>query len=98
MRGGGANGYTCRTCGQVTMTYHVDEGTTPMFLRCRATDGCNGEAVSMMYPPGPVPDHLAALPRWEWYRPTPKEVRHMGPAYREHIQRGGLALRGPVTP
>lgn len=94
---GAVNGYTCKVCGRVTMTYHVDDGVTPMFLACRATDDCRGEAVSMMYPPGPVPDSLAALPRWEWYRPTPHAAKRMGPAMRDHIERGGLALRGPVT-
>jgi len=96
MNGGMANGYTCKRCGRITMTYHVDKGTTPMYLRCRATGQCNGEAVSMMYPPGPVPAHLAALPRWEWYRPTPQQARRMDPAMRDHIARGGLALRGPA--
>ncbi|HTF52208.1 MAG TPA: hypothetical protein VK735_32595 [Pseudonocardia sp.] len=95
MNGGVANGYTCKSCGQVTMTYKVDEGVTPMFLRCRATEGCNGEAVSMMYPPGQVPAHLAGLPRWEWYRPSPRQTERMSAAMRDHIERGGLALRGP---
>jgi hypothetical protein len=94
----GANGYTCERCGGVTMTYHVDEGTTPMFLMCRATVGCEGQAVSMMYPPGPVPPDLAALPRWEWYRPSKRALKHMNPGMRDHVERGGVVLRGPVAP
>lgn len=89
----GVNGYTCHHCGEVTMTYHVDEGVTPMFLTCRATEGCTGRAVSMMYPPAPFPGELAALPRWEWYRPSPRAAKRMNPAMRDHVRRGGLALR-----
>jgi hypothetical protein len=95
-----ANGYTCNVCEQVTMTYHVDEGTTPMFLRCRATEGCDGQATSMMYPfdNGWIPPELAALPRWEWYAPTEQQARQAGHIeVRDHVQRGGLLLRGPVT-
>ena len=94
------NGYTCKQCGGVTMTYHIDDGVTPMFLLCRATTdpNCNGEAVSMGYPfdeHNPIPEHFTHLPRWEWYRPSSKEIRKMGQDYRDHIMRGGLALRSP---
>lgn len=89
----GPNGYKCQDCGQITMTYHVDDGVTPMFLACRATEDCTGRAVSMMYPPGPLPAELAELPRWEWYRPSRRAVRRMDRAMRDHVARGGLVLR-----
>ena len=92
----GANGYQCKACGGITMTYHVDEGVTPMLLRCRAKKDCIGEAVSMMYPDGPVPEPLASLPRWEWYRPGDDHV--MSADMRAHVARGGLMLRGPENP
>lgn len=91
----GVNGYHCGTCRKITMTYHVDEGVTPFYLRCRATEGCTGDAMSMMYPEGPIPDEFAALPRWEWYIPDAEEMKGMSDAWREHVARGGLALRGP---
>jgi hypothetical protein len=92
----GANGYRCPNCGKVTMTYHVDDGVTPFYLRCRADGGC-GEAmaISLGYPDGPIPDELAALPRWEWYLPDAEELAGMDEEWRVHIARGGLALRGP---
>ena len=92
----GANGYHCPGCKQITMTYHVDPGVTPFYLRCRAAGGCGKEmAVSMGYPPGPIPEDLAALPRWEWYIPDAEELEGMNEEWRVHIARGGLALRGP---
>jgi hypothetical protein len=41
------NGYQCPTCGAVTVTIDVDDGATPMMLRCRKTPGCEGVAQSM---------------------------------------------------
>lgn len=91
------NGYLCQRCLGMTITVHVDEGTTPMYLRCRARTGCSGEAVSQFYSlPDPLPEELAALPRWEWYRPTGAELGELSPYMREHIERGGVALRPPA--
>lgn len=88
------NAYRCDKCGGNTVTLDVDEGVTPMFLGCRADGtetGCDGRAVSMGYPKGPAP--AWAVPQWEWYKPAPIEMRGMSPEMRDHIQRGGLALR-----
>lgn len=79
------NQYTCGECGGVITTIDRDEGTTPMFLSCRATDGCDGRMSSSCYrvPKGLVPDH-------EWYKPDklPRE-----PGMRQHVQMGGLLIR-----
>lgn len=33
---GAVNVYRCRECGGETVTVNLDDGVTPMFLRCRA--------------------------------------------------------------
>lgn len=88
------NSYRCDTCSRYTVTIDRHKGVTPMFLGCRADGtetGCDGRAVSMCYPKGPRPSW--AVPAWEWYKPDADELRRMDPAMRDHIQRGGLALR-----
>ena len=88
------NAYRCDDCGRYTVTIDRDEGVTPMFLGCRADGtegGCKGRAVSLGYPKGPRPSW--AVPAWEWYKPGPIEMRGMSPEMRDHVQRGGLALR-----
>lgn len=77
------NQYTCETCGGVITTIDRVEGTTPMFLNCRATPGCEGRSVSSMYRVNP---HLK--PDWEWYRP--KKAKG---ANREYVEMGGLLIR-----
>ncbi len=77
------NQYTCDTCGGVITTIDRDEGTTPMFLNCRATPGCDGRSVSSMYRVSP---HLK--PEWEWYRPKKAKGEN-----REHVAMGGLLIR-----
>jgi hypothetical protein len=89
------NAYRCDDCGRYTVTIDRDEGVTPMFLGCRA-DGtedyaCGGRAVSLGYPKGPRPSW--AVPAWEWYKPDAAELARMSPEMRDHVQRGGLALR-----
>lgn len=89
------NGYICAKCRKPTMTVDVDEGVTPMFLGCRATEGCDGMAQSMMYPKGERPKHLPA-PAFEWYKPTRKEVEATEAEYPgsiQHWEQGGLFLR-----
>lgn len=90
---GDVNGYRCKTCGQITTTVHVDQGVTPMFLACRATEGCDGTAVSFGYQ---APADRLPAPSFEWYRPTGRELARMSAAMVDHVAQGGLVLR-PVT-
>lgn len=93
---GGPNPYQCKACGQLTITVHLHHGVTPMFLACKR---CGGEAVSAMYPDGPIPAELAHEAVWEWYRPGQDEYGRLVGARRDHIDRGGvmLRLRQPAT-
>lgn len=81
------NDYTCRKCGKSIITQEVDEGTTPMLLKCRATEGCNGDMISGMYQ---VDQDSPAT--FEWYKPK----RAKNPAEREYLDMGGLLIR-PVS-
>jgi hypothetical protein len=106
---GEINGWRCDRCELITYAIHVDDGVTPMFLACRATgklEGCEGMGTSLMYPPPPVPDHVLAETRWEWYKPEPPKRRFdittgkfftpldsLTPAARQHVEQGGLLLR-----
>lgn len=77
------NQYTCDTCGGVITTIDRAKGTTPMFLNCRATDGCNGRMHSSMYHVSPT-----LKPEWEWYRPKKAKGDE-----REYVEMGGLLIR-----
>jgi hypothetical protein len=100
------NPYKCKVCGGITMTRHVDDGVTPMYLGCRAMGEnpltgqlkCEGTAVSGMYPNDPVPPSLRRLKVWEWYSPEASEFIKLNPYMRDHVEMGGLLLRGPVDP
>lgn len=48
------------------------------------------------YPRAPLPDHVRGTVAWEWFRPSRRRIRRMDPAMRDHIDRGGVALR-PIT-
>jgi hypothetical protein len=98
---GKKNAYQCRKCGKYTITVDVDEGVTPMLLGCRA-DGsleptCEGQAVSMFYPPEPWPDDVPTEPQFEWFRPTGAEYDALSPEMKEHVDKGGLDLRVKVS-
>lgn len=97
-RRGEVNGWTCDRCGETTYCVHVDDGVTPMFLACRAHGeaGSCGMGTSLMYPAPPVPDHVIAAVRWEWYSPDPKEKTTLyfeDPPVFDHVDKGGLLLR-----
>ena len=83
------NGYDCPECYQVVWTVNKDAGTTPMFLACRGTEGCNGRSVSRMYLRIPG----SAIPAFEWYAPSKKEIRKANEGAKHHYSMGGLALR-----
>ena len=84
------NTYTCEKCHKHIVTVHRDEGTTPMFLKCRATEGCDGRMVSAMYV---LPASFEEIPTHEWYAPGKKERRRLDRATRDQRDRGGLLLR-----
>lgn len=90
---GSINAWKCPECDGLTVAVHVDAGVTPMFLRCRFTEGCRGMAVSQMYPAPPVPGWIMLLLDWEWYKPTAAETAKLNHEMREHIERGGLDIR-----
>lgn len=95
-RRGEVNGWTCDECGATTYCVHVDDGVTPMFLGCRATEGCKGTGRSLMYPSPPVPPHVHAAIQWEWYSPDPKEKTELffrNRATFDHVHKGGLLIR-----
>lgn len=82
------NGYKCAACGGAWLTVDLDEGVTPMFSPCFATEGCRGTANSMGYPSGPPPNLPLLI---EWYKPI-----RTGPVSYEmsqHLRSGGLMRR-----
>lgn len=93
---GAINGYRCDSCRKYIFVIHKDKGVTPMFLACRATDGCQGRSVSLGYPAdrgNPMPSNLQKKIQWKWVRPTQKEWDSMDDEMKDYIFRGGLELR-----
>lgn len=82
------NCYVCEKCRQILKTIDVDTGTIPFMIRC---DVCDGYAQSKMY--NDIAPNLK--PKYEWFRPTLKEVLKMRnkPQLLEHILNGGLERR-----
>lgn len=90
-RVGRENCYVCRECLGHIVTVDRDPGVTPMFLGCRATEGCSGQMVSSGYPdPDKKPASIGPA-TWEWFRPT--DLKGYEPDMVDHISRGGLELR-----
>lgn len=90
-RVGRENCYVCDKCLEHIVTVDRDPGVTPMFLSCRATEGCDGQMVSSMYPdPSKKPASIGPA-TWEWYRPD--FTQHYDREMKDHINRGGLILR-----
>ena len=83
-------------CDGITYAIHVDDGVTPMFLGCRATEGCSGTGVSLMYPAPPVPKHVLDAVAWEWYRPIGRELVELNEGEAQYVKNGGLLIR-PLT-
>jgi len=78
------NTYTC-PIGHVRVTRKVDEGVTPLKLRCQE---CGEYGDSGWYHPGI--QHLE--PTDEWYKPQfPERTMHQGII--DHCRSGGLLLR-----
>ena len=78
------NVYVCDLCNQRIVTLDQDEGVTPMFIKCRATEQCSGTMVSMMY--------RVMEPKFIWRKPTPEEYLKLEPAMQAHVRSGGLVL------
>jgi hypothetical protein len=96
---GGKNAYFCEACHRYIVTVNLVQGTTPMFLSCRATEGCTGRMTSCMYPPHPWPEEDGfgnKIPKevtHEWYIPVSSEFNKLTREGQEHVQKGGLLLR-----
>lgn len=82
---GRINQYECNECrGRIT-TINRDTGTTPMFHSCKATEGCGGVMVSLMYE---VSQDLR--PTHENYTPDELPEDYEVAA---HVEKGGLLIR-----
>lgn len=99
------NHYTCEQCGRVTISRDDDEGVTPFMVRCRASRGCEGAAISGMYRGSQ--DEMQ-VPHIIWWKPkTDVELEDAIRDYtysvraqmREHVRKGGLLPKdGPARP
>ena len=88
------NAWECRSCGKYTVTKDIHVGVTPMFLRCRATEGCGELAMSLGYPSNEPPQKFKDALAWEWYRPSQEEFDAMkDPDEQEYVMSGGLMIR-----
>jgi hypothetical protein len=81
------NAYLCQTCNSGFLTLDIDHGTTPMFMRCLATEGCEGMAASAGYPEGDPPDYLGE-PIVHWVKP--ENMSKVPVNLQSYVQRGGL--------
>ena len=89
---GAINAWHCSVCGENTICIHTAIGTTPMFIGCRATPGCSGRAVSMMYDT----KFTEADAEWEWCVPSTSQLKmakRENLAMHNHFSRGGLMLK-----
>ena len=83
------NAYFCPVCRKVTITVDVDEGVTPMFIRCIY---CKEMASSFMYQvPGCL--HFNITPDLEWYKPKGNDYLGLKKDEKEHVDKGGLIHR-----
>jgi len=84
------NTYTCPK-GHITVTVDVDEGTTPMTMRCRQRDddgkhNCTEFASSAWYR-----CDQGLTPEYEWFKPA--SLKGYSREMKEHLKMGGLELR-----
>lgn len=86
------NGYICGKCDKGYLSVDLDEGGTPAFTQCYATEGCDGIAASMGYPEGEPPKTLGQ-PTIEWYKPDPRDYNTLSAEEIIHAERGGLIRR-----
>jgi hypothetical protein len=83
------NAYTCDTCEKAYLTLDLDNGVTPMFAPCFATQGCTGRAHSAMYPQGEPPPWIGE-PIIHWVKPSKEEFMDLPASLRDHVRQGGL--------
>lgn len=84
--------YVCATCQGEIVTVRTSDGVTPLSIRCRYADGCDGVMFSQ-FSPAWVQSQSAG---WEWYRPTRQalqRLRREDRATYDYVCRGGLLLR-----
>jgi hypothetical protein len=86
---GRKNIYVCEKCFGHIVTVDRDSGTTPMFLGCHATAGCDGMMQSSFYR---VWDQSIGASH-EWYRPTEPEKAALDDATLAHVEQFGLLIR-----
>lgn len=89
----GINAWHCPKCGRNTVCIDVDPGVTPVFLKCRKTEGCDGMAVSAGYPNSEPPERITKQLEWEWALPTPEQYKELDEEMKKHIDEGGLMLQ-----
>lgn len=82
------NKYTCRKCRGSITTIDRDKGVTPFMLECRATPECGGN----MYSHGYRGIAEKEKPTHEWYMPS--DLSGLDEWTREHVENGGLLIRG----
>lgn len=90
---GRLNAYMCIRCRSVIVTEQIDEGVTPITIRCRANVECGGEMMSRFYR---LPENAPPVSH-EWYKPGMDEYKGMSRALQEHVQKNGCLLRKRVT-
>lgn len=90
------NGYICEKCNKGYLTLDVDNGVTPMFMPCFATQGCDGRAHSLGYPNGEPPAFLGE-PVIHWVRPSKQEFMNLPASLRDHVRQGGLIRKATAN-
>jgi hypothetical protein len=92
--GGKLNIYVCDECRSHIVTRDVDQGVTPFMLPsyvyCPKKCGGRDRRVVMTSSFYRVWNQSMRAD-YEWYRPAPGEK--YDPAYREHVEKGGLIIR-----
>jgi hypothetical protein len=84
------NTYKCSK-GHITVTIDIDEGVTPMMLRCRQRDddgkhNCTEFATSNFYT-----SDQSLIPEYEWFKPA--SLKGYSKEMKEHLKMGGLEIR-----
>jgi hypothetical protein len=85
------NAYICQECYKVTLTVHVNDGVTPMFINCPS---CKNICTSFGYrlpPPLMASFNGKLLPTHEWYKP--ESMQGLTEGEKQHIEQGGVLLR-----
>ena len=98
--GGRLNIYVCDVCRSHVVTRDVDEGVTPFSIPSRefCPNKCGAHAGIEKHPlPASMTSSFYRVwdqsmrEDYQWYRPAPGEAFH--PAYRGHVENGGLLIR-----